>query len=135
MFPSTYLASLNLLLGGKQGDCGRPISHFQSRAEQIGGVTHYRQVSLGEYERTPLRRWQSAEDGAGVFLLREKQSCLLLRGLLCHLGLQFVGKGIIVMSRKRGIHPVPAFIVVSQGLLYFLSRHRDLKVQRLGQDD
>lgn len=78
----------------------------------------------------PLRRWQSAENKAGVFLLREKQSCLLLRGLLCHLGLQFVGKGIIVMSRKWGIYSVPSIYCSVTGL-YFLSRQR-LKGSKAG---
>lgn len=41
------------------------------------------------------------------------------------------------MSRKGGIHSVPGIYYNSteNGLLCFLSRHRDPEVQRLGQDD
>lgn len=60
-----------------------------------------------------------------------------VRGPLCHVGLWFVGRGIIVVWRKGEIHSVLRVYCNSTEncLLYFRSRHRDQKVQSLGQDD
>lgn len=123
-----WQASERLLWAGKQGNCGRPISHF--RTEQMG------EILIVVRFPCPLRCPQSADDKDGEFLLREWHSwnrIAFCQGAVCHLGLWFVGRG--GMSRKGGIHSVPSIVVLQRTACFTLWADRDLKVQRQRQDD
>lgn len=95
-----------------------------SGAEQRGGVTHYRRASLWEYQRTP---WSSGNQRR----VGMKQNCLLLRGCFAILDEDLLGAGLLSCQENEAVILYPVFIAVPQGWLYFLIRHRDLKLQRL----
>lgn len=69
-FRSTYLASANLLLGGKQGTHGRPVNHFWSR-EDRWSYSLQAGFIVGVLNEDLLRSQQSEEDRDGVFFPRE----------------------------------------------------------------
>lgn len=101
-FRSMYLASANLLLGGKQGTHGRPVNHSWSR-EDRWSYSLQAGFIVGVLNEDLLRSQQSEEDRDGVFFQGSSTAeteLPFVKGLLCHLGLQFVVRGIIVMSRK-----------------------------------
>lgn len=66
---STCSASVDLLLGGKQGVCGRPVVYTET--ERIGGVAPDRQVSSLEYAASPPFQ---VGDQTVTLLLREHHS-------------------------------------------------------------
>lgn len=86
----------------------RPLrkAYQYSGAEQIGGDV------IGRFHCGSIRGppWALAISGGLGWSVHTKGETELpfVKGLLCHLGLLFGGRRVIVMSRKWGIHSVPS---------------------------